>query len=134
MKTKLTDSYGNDLLDENGEIQYKENKTMKTYTVTFNDNFKASNEDNAFEQVLNYLGECVNNGDVTAFNFQEEDKANIDKETIYYALSRLLDDDMSDDEFNYISDLRDRFSINKQEVNLAYAKEGYKACAICKEY
>lgn len=66
MKTKLTDSFGNDLLDQNGCVQYV-----------------------ALE--LN----------------------NIDKETIYYALSRLLDEDIDQDEFNYISDLRDKFSVNK---------------------
>lgn len=63
-----------------------------------------------------------------------EQLSDIDKETVYYALSRLLDDDMSDDEFNYLSDLRDKFSVDKGQVNITYAKEGYKACAICKEY
>lgn len=66
MKTKLTDSYGNDLLDENGCVQYV--------------NLELSN---------------------------------IDKETVYYALSRLLDEDIDQDEFNYISNLRDKFSVNK---------------------
>lgn len=66
LKIKLTDSYGNDLLDENGCLQY----------VTL-------------------------------------ELDNIDKETVYYALSRLLDEDIDQDEFNYISNLRDKFSVNK---------------------
>lgn len=68
MKTKLTDSYGNDQLDENGCVQYV---PMKKYEVTFSDTFEASNEDNCFDKVLFYLTECINNGDVTAFNFKE---------------------------------------------------------------
>lgn len=84
---KLTDNFGNDLLDENGCVQYV-----------------------------------------------AEQLSDINKETIYYALSRLLDDDMPDDEFNYLSDLRDKFSVDKEQVNITCAKEGYKACAICKEF
>ena len=70
MMKKLLDDYGNALLDENGCVQYVENK-IKTYTVTFKDYFKAYGEDVAFDVFLDYLTECVENGDITAFNFKE---------------------------------------------------------------
>ena len=45
---KLTDNFGNDQLDENGCVQYVEEK-LKTYTVTFKDTFKARGEDGVFD-------------------------------------------------------------------------------------
>lgn len=73
---KLLDEYGNDLLDENGCVQYEQDK-LKTYTVTFKDTFKARGEDGAFDVFLSYLTECVNNGDITAFDFKEGDIKNL---------------------------------------------------------
>ncbi len=45
---------------------------MKTYKVTFTDTIKASTEDDAYGELLDYLSECVRFGDVTAFDFAEE--------------------------------------------------------------
>lgn len=47
---------------------------MKTFTVTFKDEIKAKTEGNAYDDLLNYLQQCVDNGDVTAFNFKEVTK------------------------------------------------------------
>lgn len=105
MKTKLTDSYGNDLLNEAGQVQYKEN-TMKNYRVTFNDNFKASGEDGVFDVFLAYLTECVNNGDVTAFEFNECARpVQMSKKdlvsTVQSLLSALKDNHLSPEDFMY---------------------------------
>jgi len=45
---------------------------MKTYKVTFTETIKASTEDDAYGELLDYLSECVRFGDVTAFDFAEE--------------------------------------------------------------
>jgi hypothetical protein len=45
---------------------------MKTYKVTFTDTIKASTEEEAYGELLDYLSECVRFGDVTAFDFAEE--------------------------------------------------------------
>lgn len=84
---KLTDNFGNDLLDENGCVQYV---PMKKYEVTFSDTFEASNEDNAFDKVLDYLKECVENGDVTAFNFKE----GCVKNSLHEALIKIAEHDI----------------------------------------
>ncbi len=106
MKYKLTDDYGNDLLDENGCVQYKGENKMKNYRVTFNDNFKASDEDGAFDVFLAYLTDCVNNGDITAFDFKESPlpiqmKKNDLIKTVNSLLSALKDDHLSPEDFMY---------------------------------
>tara|TARA_R100001143_G_C3258942_1_gene86885 strand:- start:377 stop:538 length:162 start_codon:yes stop_codon:yes gene_type:complete len=40
---------------------------MPKYEVTFLDHFEAVNEDAVYDDLLAYLKECVDNGDVTAF-------------------------------------------------------------------
>ena len=79
---------------------------MKNYLVTFSDNFQASNEDNAFDRVLHYLGECINNSDITAFNFTEcpRPKQMTKKDlvsTVQSLLSALKDDHLSPEDFMY---------------------------------
>jgi hypothetical protein len=44
----------------------------KDYTVTFTMRLGAISEELAYEELLDYLKECVKNEDVTAFNFVEE--------------------------------------------------------------
>jgi hypothetical protein len=45
---------------------------MKTYKVTFTDTIQANTEEEAYDKLLGYLAECVQFGDVTAFDFTEE--------------------------------------------------------------
>lgn len=45
---------------------------MKTYKVTFTDTIQANTEEEAYDKLLGYLAECVQFGDVTAFDFAEE--------------------------------------------------------------
>ena len=45
---------------------------MKRFTVTFTDTQEAENEDEAYDSLIDYLRECVRQGDVTAFEFEEE--------------------------------------------------------------
>ncbi len=47
---------------------------MKTFEVSFEDNFKAENEEECYEELLQYLKDCVRNSDVTAFKFKEVEK------------------------------------------------------------
>lgn len=86
---KLTDNFGNDLLDENGCVQYVKDE-LKTYTVTFRDTFKARGEDGVFDVFLSYLNECVENGDVTAFNFKE----GCVKNSLHEALIKIAEHDI----------------------------------------
>ncbi len=51
----------------------KENK-MKKYKVTFVDCIEASTEEEAYEEMLNYLKEVCKYQDLTAFDFKEESK------------------------------------------------------------
>ena len=44
---------------------------MKKYKITFTDEFECLNEEHSYETLLNYLKECVQNEDVTAFEFKE---------------------------------------------------------------
>lgn len=41
------------------------------YMISFKDVFEASDENEAIEQFLNYLDECVRQRDVTAFDFKK---------------------------------------------------------------
>jgi ATP-dependent Zn protease len=54
-------------------ISKKENK-MKKYKVTFVDCIEASTEEEAYEEMLNYLKEVCKYRDLTAFDFKEESK------------------------------------------------------------
>lgn len=42
-----------------------------TYTITFKDTIDAETEEQAYDKLLEYLKKCVDNGDVTAFNFDK---------------------------------------------------------------
>ena len=44
---------------------------MKKFLVTFKDEFSAETEEDAYDQLLKYMAECVRNDDVVAFNFKE---------------------------------------------------------------
>ena len=41
------------------------------YIISFKDVFEASDENEAIDQFLNYLDECVRQRDVTAFDFKK---------------------------------------------------------------
>jgi hypothetical protein len=43
------------------------------YKIIFNDEIEANSEDDAYDKLLEYLQDCVDNGDVTAFNFVDEE-------------------------------------------------------------
>lgn len=43
------------------------------YKIIFNDEIEADCEDSAYDNLLEYLRDCVDNGDVTAFTFVDED-------------------------------------------------------------
>ena len=45
---------------------------MKRFTVTFTDTQEAETEEDAYDSLIDYLRECVMLGDVTAFEFDEE--------------------------------------------------------------
>jgi hypothetical protein len=42
---------------------------MNTYEITFRDEVEAETDEQCYEQFLNYLRECVENEDVSAFVF-----------------------------------------------------------------
>ena len=44
---------------------------MKTYRVTFIDNVTANSEEEAYDALLHYMGQCVKYQDVTCFTFEE---------------------------------------------------------------
>lgn len=44
---------------------------MKRFEITFVDEFECDDEHDAVDQLINYLRECVNHEDVTAFDFRE---------------------------------------------------------------
>jgi len=44
---------------------------MKKFNVTFEDVFEAESEEDCYEILLDYLNDCVNYEDVTAFEFNE---------------------------------------------------------------
>jgi len=45
---------------------------MKKFKVTFTDIIEGvENEEEAYDILLDYLDECAENGDVTAFDFEE---------------------------------------------------------------
>ena len=46
-------------------------KTKKTFVVTFHDHFEGETEEQCYDQLLEYLKNCVNDGDVCAFSFKE---------------------------------------------------------------
>jgi len=48
---------------------------MQKFKITFCDDFEAKDELNAYDVFLAYLRECVEMGDVTAFDFKEDDNA-----------------------------------------------------------
>ena len=45
--------------------------SKKTYRVTFIDNVTADSEEEAYEALLHYMGQCVKYQDVTCFTFEE---------------------------------------------------------------
>lgn len=45
---------------------------MCKFRVTFIDEIEAKNENEAYDLLLKYLQECCDNGDVTAFGFEEK--------------------------------------------------------------
>ena len=45
---------------------------MKQFTVTCDFSIEAESEEDAYEKLLDYLAECVRYGDVTVFEFKEE--------------------------------------------------------------
>jgi hypothetical protein len=64
---------------------------MKTYKVTFTDTIKASTEDDAYGELLDYLSECVRFGDVTAFDFAEESELLSAAPDMFQALQVIVD-------------------------------------------
>jgi len=44
---------------------------MKKFNVTFTDEIMAESEEDAYNELLTYLGEVVSSQDVTAFDFKE---------------------------------------------------------------
>jgi len=46
---------------------------MKTYNVTFDLSIEAINEEDAYEELLIYLADCVRYADVTGFDFKEQE-------------------------------------------------------------
>lgn len=44
---------------------------MKEFVVTCDFVVEATNEKEAYEELLKYLADCVQHGDVTAFEFEE---------------------------------------------------------------
>jgi len=46
---------------------------MKTYTVNCDFLIEAESEEEAYENLLEYLAECVRYGDVTVFDFKEQE-------------------------------------------------------------
>ena len=44
---------------------------MTKYKVTFVDEIKAETLEDAYDQLILYLSECVYNGDITTFKFEE---------------------------------------------------------------
>lgn len=44
---------------------------MKKFMVTFKDVFEAETEDQCYDKLREYLTDCVNFGDVTAFEFED---------------------------------------------------------------
>lgn len=43
------------------------------YKIVFNDIIEADSEDEAYDELLQYLQNCVDNSDVTAFTFVDEE-------------------------------------------------------------
>lgn len=44
---------------------------MKTYKITFNDEIEANSEEEAYDKLLEWIKDCVEYGDVCAFDFEE---------------------------------------------------------------
>ena len=44
------------------------------FEVTFRDEFNVESEEQAYDELLDYLSECVRNQDVTAFTFVKLEK------------------------------------------------------------
>tara|TARA_R110002020_G_scaffold48664_2_gene138596 strand:+ start:26698 stop:26898 length:201 start_codon:yes stop_codon:yes gene_type:complete len=47
-----------------------QNKQVALYEVTFRDEIEADSEEEAYDDFLKYLAECVHHQDVTAFQFR----------------------------------------------------------------
>jgi len=43
----------------------------KIFKITYKDEWECQNEEHAYETLLDYLKRCVENQDVTAFEFKE---------------------------------------------------------------
>ena len=57
----------------------------KIFKITYNDEFECIDEEHAYETLLDYLKECVENQDVCAFGFEE---VSSDKKTIKIILKK----------------------------------------------
>ena len=50
------------------------NMSKKTYRVTFIDNVTANSEEEAYEALIHYMGQCVKYKDLTCFTFEEAEE------------------------------------------------------------
>ena len=48
--------------------------SKKTYRVTFIDNVTANSEEEAYEALIHYMGQCVKYKDLTCFTFEEAEE------------------------------------------------------------
>ena len=46
---------------------------MKNFAVTFDLSIEAISEEDAYEELLVYLADCVRNADATGFDFKEQE-------------------------------------------------------------
>jgi len=56
-------------LDSNCKKKMKTKEKIDVYEITFRDEFPATSLEDCYDDLLDYLRECVENQDVTAFNF-----------------------------------------------------------------
>lgn len=46
---------------------------MKNFSVTFDLFIEAASEEEAYDELLVYLADCIRNADVTGFDFKEQE-------------------------------------------------------------
>ena len=46
---------------------------MKNFSVTFDLSIEAASEEEAYDELLVYLADCIRNADVTGFDFKEQE-------------------------------------------------------------
>ena len=56
-------------LNLNCKKKMKTKEKIDVYEITFRDEFPATSLEDCYDDLLDYLRECVENQDVTAFNF-----------------------------------------------------------------